>query len=106
MTEPAWLALKPDPYFPESGFQRFNQDGCDGLAWIRELRIDVLAICSQREGRGNFRNFINACKAHHHTVCFWHEINPDLGAILVHYGFEPAMEWLLGEKTPGYRWDR
>lgn len=91
---------------PGSPFRRFDQDGVDGLAWVRGSRIDVLAVISQKPGRGAFRAFIKECKAHHKTVCFWHEINPDLGAILTHYGFEPAMEWMLGEKTPGYRWDK
>jgi hypothetical protein len=82
--------------------------GVGGLAKERnESWLDVLAVHSDNPGSGQFREFIKLCKEEYKTVCFWVDMNPDLGKILTRYGFTPEVDVLgSGETVDGWRWDK
>lgn len=69
-------------------FMEFSSDiGIDGLARVNGNRIDFLAVISEDEGKGHFRDFIVACKEHYAFIRFWALMNPELEKTLTRYGF-------------------
>lgn len=102
----------PDPIAQilGTGFERFRTKfGVSGLAKESEngKRLEILAVNSDAQGCGYFRNFIDVCKQHYRTVCVWSIFNPIVSAALERYGFTPETEILGdGETVQGYRWDR
>lgn len=105
--------LSPDPAGNAlgTGYQRFCSNfGIDGLArTFSKDKLELLAVVSTDEGRGNFRRFIESCKGEYQRIYIWEIFNPVLHGVLKRYGFAPTKmyeqdrEWVEGwrwEKTP------
>lgn len=81
--DPAGLALK-------TGMERFESPmGVVGLCRVVGLRVDILAIASQKPGSGQLRAFIAALKGQCRGIRIMHIGNPFLVPMLVRYGFKP-----------------
>ena len=91
----------------ETGYLRFQSPtGLAGLAKRNGDRLDILAVHSSKEGRGQFREFILKAKSEFKTICVWEIWNPILESALSRYGFAAETEitaW--GEAVKGMRWD-
>lgn len=88
-----------------TGYQRFKSlSGIHGLAKESPLRIDVLCVMAEDEGKGQLREFIEALKHCYLTVYIWQVMNPAMDVILAKYGFRPAAEICQGEKLTGWKW--
>ena len=103
-------AVTPDPVgmMLGTGYMRFASPlGVDGLVRTNSTKkLELLAVVSTEEGKGNFRRFIAACKERYACICVWEDWNPLLAPMLERYGFKPArqMEW-DGEWVSGWQWD-
>lgn len=102
--DPIGLALG----FGERAYHRFTtQEGVGGLAKWTKDRLDILAVHSDVEGKGNFRGFIARCQREFSTICIWEVWNLSLGQALERYGFKDETEIHGdGEIVSGMRWDK
>lgn len=111
MNSLVFTSEQPDPIANMLGtrFNRFETAvGIEGLA--REdhpEKIEVLAVASTDEGKGQFRSFIELLKQHYKIICIWHDMNPILTEALKRYGFEHEVTVdEFGELLTGWRWER
>lgn len=90
-----------------TGFERFHSScGIEGLAKVRDHELDLLAVIANKPGSGEFRTFINNCKAAYNRIALWHVHNPILEQMLKNYGFQPVTEFERGEKVIKWQWVR
>lgn len=100
--------MEPDPISMElgTGYLRFHSPcGVRGLAKENKGRLDILAVESQTPGTGEFKAFIEGCKAQYSIICVWLTWNPLVGPILERWGFRRVTEWHIDENIEGWRWD-
>lgn len=100
--------ISPDPVALElgTGYSKFHSPaGTKGLAKEQGDRLDILAVESQTPGTGQFKSFIEGCKAQYSTVCVWLDWNPEIGQRLSKWGFSRVREQQLDEVLEGWRWD-
>jgi hypothetical protein len=95
----------PDPagVILGTGYFRFETPfGVQGLARFAcdDNELDILAVVSEQQGKGQFRNFLNHSKECFESISVWEVWN------LIHYGFEPATRIEKGETLNGWRWSR
>lgn len=100
----------PDPtgLLLGTGFMRFTTGiGIDGLALEYSDSIDILAVYSNIEGRGNFRKFMSELKRHYNQVRVLHIMEPIVAKALKNYGFlEVTAIMPDGEKVEGLEWNK
>jgi len=84
-----------------------SPSGIHGQAWTEGRNLHLLSVLATEPGTGQFRCFIEACKAEYDSVSVWVIFNPDLAGILRKYGFRRARKTESGgEVLTGYRWQR
>ncbi len=109
---PVLGSITPDPIgdMLGTGYQRFSSPcGICGLAKEQNegARLDLLAVDATKQGTGQFRAFIHACKEAYQTICVWEISIVFLEAALMRYGFKWIREVCsTGEVLTGRRWDR
>lgn len=87
--------------------ERFESEyGIQGQSWVEGRDLNLLTVLASKPGTGQFRQFIEACKAEYDSVGVWLVMNRDLGKVLRRYGFKRATRLHNGEKLRGYRWRR
>lgn len=96
------------PWFAEiqNPFDAFDTGTVHGLAFVRQRRIDILAVHSHLPGQGDFRRFIEALKGAYDTIGIWEIINADMHIIMPRLGFTAAQDILGGDPLDGYRWEK
>lgn len=102
------LTLDPVSQVLGTGYLRFQSPtGIDGLAKVKENRLDLLAFNALVPGVGQFRRFIGRCKREYETICIWEVWNPWLHEVLQRYGFRAYSEVDrdTDERLEGYRYD-
>lgn len=71
-----------------TGFELFESDtGVGGLAKVNGSELHILALHSNIEGVGQFRDFIAKCQQHYQFIRLWTIMNELLPSILARYGF-------------------
>jgi hypothetical protein len=107
-TQPLFDVLTPDPVgeILGTGFQRFavHRFELNGLLKITGDSLEILAVVSENEDRGNFRDFIDACKDRFREVIVWHIDNPIVESALSRYGFVATQKFERDERIPGMIW--
>lgn len=101
----------PDPVgtILGTGYYRFSTEvGVHGLAKIVHIKdrteLDILAVDSERKGKGQLRSFITETKKRFDSISIWEILNPVVGKILASYQFLPARKVDCGETIIGWRW--
>lgn len=91
-----------------TGYLRFySTTGVHGLAKIVGVaELHVLAVQAVTPGTGQFRKFIDLCKAEFQTVYVWELWTDELGPVLTRYGFKPCTTVEKGERLTGMCWSR
>jgi hypothetical protein len=87
-------------------FREFITPTARGLAMVRGDRLDILAIATEHEGRGEFSRFLAKCKENYSVIGIWEIWNPILKTILARKDFHAASEVLAyGELSNGMIWE-
>jgi len=84
-----------------------SETGIHGQSWVIGQHLHLLSVLATEPGTGQFRRFMEACKAEYSTISVWHIMNPDLRVMLRRYGFKVARQTEPdGEVLLGMRWKR
>lgn len=105
--------LEPDPVgqILRTQMMRFQSPlQIDGLCRVKGKSVELLAVLSPDDGKGHFRNFIQALKTEADSIRVMHINNPQLKAALHRYGFSDYedVESIQGEIefVTGMEWKR
>jgi len=103
-----FVSITPDPVslVLGTGYHRFKAiNGLEGLAKVRDHRLDILAVVNDTGRPGLFRQFIRQAKVVFLTICVWAIENPAVYEALIRYGFTPETEiGFDGVPLHGLRW--
>ena len=103
-----FVSITPDPVslVLGTGYHRFKAiNGLEGLAKVRDHRLDILAMVNDTGRPGLFRQFIRQAKVVFPTICVWAIENPAVHDALIRYGFTPETEiGFDGVPLHGLRW--
>lgn len=80
--------------------------GIRGLAKENGDRLDILAVDTTEEGKGQFRNFIIQCKKEYQEIYVWEVWNLIVEQALERYGFEYVKEFQIDKEVEGLMWKR
>lgn len=77
----------------DTGFDQFDWDGgIHGLAKVENAQLHLLSIHADKPGTGQFRHFMNECKAAYKSVRVWSVWSAHLRIILRRYGFTEGVD--------------
>lgn len=89
-----------------TGYDEFHSPtGVNGLFKLDGATLHLLAVIATTPGVGQFRDFIQGCKAQFHTIYIWEIMNPVLNTILKKYDFWPCAIIQDGEHLNGWKWE-
>lgn len=88
------------------GFGAFTTDEMQGLALVRDDRLDLLALLAETPGTGQLSRFLRACQATYRVIVVYEIENLSLPFKLKHLGFHLAHEFYEGEPHFVMRWER
>lgn len=103
---------EPDPFgnsFGIGGSHFRSSFGIDGIAWVDEDRLLLLAISAAQPGTGQLRAFMQRAKEVFAHIVVVQIENPLLKRILAHYGFKAQRVKINGwehEKHRAFVWHR
>lgn len=108
MNDGFFLTLQPhwSSQALNSTFEAFTHvSGCDGLARMNPVQLEILAIHAGKPGTGQFRTFIDSAKARFTTIIFMEVRNRQLAGMLFRYGFRPGTGYEFdGAETEIWLW--
>lgn len=103
----AWLVDAMLGKTTPTNLERFESEtGIHGQLWRKGRNVNLLTVMATEPGSGQFRRFIEACKAEYDCIGVWMIFNRDLASVLRRYGFKQATCVHDGAKLRGYRWRR
>lgn len=101
---PDWLTITPNDLsiLFDTGFHNFTTSfGVSGLAAVYASSLFVLAVHSEKEGKGQFRTFLKLALKDFTSVTFLRVDGDRLRKILAGQGFEDCVVDWDGDQIPG-----
>lgn len=90
-----------------SPFKKFVSGKVNGLAYVRESELNILAIWSDEPGHGHVRAFIKECQGGFTFIRFWVVENYMFRNALIRYGFTQGHDVdRFGEMQEVFDWSR
>lgn len=90
----------------DTGFIEFDEGPIHGMQLVQGDILDVLAVYSDNQGRGEFRHWLESKMQAYRIVRFLHVESPRLQSILAKMGFVESEWFHCGEHVTGMRWRR
>lgn len=92
------------PWMPDTVFCAFRTRHVHGLACVRGMRIDFLAIAAEPPGRGHLTTFLKRLQQYYAVIGMWEVGNTRLAGFLTRHGFTSELYTFDRERAHGVVW--